>query len=142
VILPTIRSYLFLPTHCLAKGAARTPLLRDAVFTDCLATVVARARLLRDVTASRGRVFTERCVMIGYVTSLVEMQSSRDPYLLRHPRHNIYIYIYIARWYSYKAAHLVLHSAFSLTIEINKFQHLHIPPDWDEGYNLKHQMRP
>jgi hypothetical protein len=51
--------------HCLATGAARTPLLRDAVFTGCLATVVARACLLRDVTASRGRVFTERCVMIG-----------------------------------------------------------------------------
>jgi hypothetical protein len=56
---------MLLPTHCLATGAARSPLLRDAVFTDCLATVVARACLLRDVTASRGRVFTERCVMIG-----------------------------------------------------------------------------
>jgi hypothetical protein len=33
---------VFLPTHCLAIGAARTPLLRDAMFTDCLATVVAR----------------------------------------------------------------------------------------------------
>jgi hypothetical protein len=56
---------VFLPTHCLAIGAARTPLLLDAVFTDCLATIVAGARLLHDVTASRGRVFTERCVMIG-----------------------------------------------------------------------------
>jgi hypothetical protein len=56
---------VFLPTHYLAIGAARTPLLRDAVYTDCLATVASRACLLRDVTASRGRVFTERCVMIG-----------------------------------------------------------------------------
>jgi hypothetical protein len=36
-----------------------------AVFATGLATVVARARLLRDVTASWGRVITERCVMIG-----------------------------------------------------------------------------
>jgi hypothetical protein len=56
---------VFLPSHCLAIGVARTPLLCDAVFTDCLATVVARSRLLRDVTASRRRVFTERCAMIG-----------------------------------------------------------------------------
>jgi hypothetical protein len=34
---------VFLSTHCLGIGAARTPLLRDAVFTDCLATVVAWA---------------------------------------------------------------------------------------------------
>jgi hypothetical protein len=40
-------------------------MLLDVVFTACIATVVARARLLRDVTASRGKVFTERCVMIG-----------------------------------------------------------------------------
>jgi hypothetical protein len=40
-------------------------LLHNAVFNVCLATVVARALLLRDVTASKERVFTERCVMIG-----------------------------------------------------------------------------
>ena len=48
-------------------GAA-APLQRHrgvGMFTDCLATVIAWARLLRDVTALRGRVFTELCIMIG-----------------------------------------------------------------------------
>ena len=62
------------------------------MFTGCLATVVLRTHLLHDVTASWGRVFTERCVMLGVGVHDITLrpQSSRDPYfLLRHPHHNM-----------------------------------------------------
>jgi hypothetical protein len=49
-------NYFYCFSHCHPFDTTR--------FSDCYIST-ARARLLRDVTASRGRVFTERCIMTG-----------------------------------------------------------------------------